>query len=46
MKKVVSHPTGGAPDIEHYPVWCAADCPVGHPDNLRKEAHNAGTLGL
>jgi hypothetical protein len=35
LKRAVSQRTGGAPDSEHYPVRCAADCPVGHPDTLR-----------
>jgi hypothetical protein len=30
MKRAVSQHTGGAPDSEQQPVWCAPDCPVGH----------------
>jgi hypothetical protein len=38
MKWAVSQRPGGAPDSEQYPIWCASDCPVGHPDSLHRGA--------
>jgi hypothetical protein len=40
MKRAVNQRTGGASDIEQYSVRHAPDCPVGHPDSLRREAHD------
>jgi hypothetical protein len=40
MKWVVYQRLGGAAYSEQYPVRCASGCPVGHPNSLRREAHN------
>jgi hypothetical protein len=45
MKCAVSQRPGGAPDSEQYPVRCAPDCPVRHPDSLRKGARRQAPLG-
>jgi hypothetical protein len=46
MKWTVSQRPVGAPDSEQYPVQCAPDYSVGHPDSLCREAHNGRSRAI